>query len=202
MSIRTCQELLLIAKQHGLAGRRAEAETVFRRILKEDPSNSEGWLGLGNLQFDNGNLDEAEVLIRCAIENDPGAAEAYNSLGRILLAKGFSDMATESFRNAMTLEPRNPYHHSCTIFCMHYDPDCDPYALLSECRQWDYLYGGRAPYPIHCNLRERDRRLRIGYVSADFRSHVLGNNILPLLSGHDHERFEIFLYCTTPGGIT
>ena len=37
-------------------------------------------------------------------------------------------------------------------------------------------------------------RLKIGYVSADFRQHVVGYNLLPLFREHDRERFEIYCY--------
>lgn len=46
----------------------------------------------------------------------------------------------------------------------------------------------------HANDRDPDRRLRIGYVSPDFRDHVVGQNLLPLFRQHDHSRFEIFCY--------
>jgi predicted O-linked N-acetylglucosamine transferase (SPINDLY family) len=46
----------------------------------------------------------------------------------------------------------------------------------------------------HNNDRQPDRRLRIGYVSPDFRSHVVGWNLLPLLERHDHAQFEVFAY--------
>ncbi len=36
--------------------------------------------------------------------------------------------------------------------------------------------------------------MRIGYVSPDFRQHVVGYNLLPLLREHDHEAFEIYCY--------
>ena len=42
--------------------------------------------------------------------------------------------------------------------------------------------------------RDPDRRLRIGYISSDFRTHVVAMNILPALVHHNHEAYEIFLY--------
>lgn len=46
----------------------------------------------------------------------------------------------------------------------------------------------------HSNDRSPDRRLRIGYVSSDFRQHSVGYFIEPVLAHHDHGRFEIFCY--------
>jgi len=36
--------------------------------------------------------------------------------------------------------------------------------------------------------------LRIGYVSPDFRAHVVGANVLPILKRHDHARFLVYCY--------
>jgi protein O-GlcNAc transferase len=42
-----------------------------------------------------------------------------------------------------------------------------------------------------------ERRLRIGYVSPDFRSHVCAMFIEPLLSNHDKNKVEVFAYSLT-----
>ena len=49
-----------------------------------------------------------------------------------------------------------------------------------------------------------DRRLRIGYVSADFREHCQSFFTIPLLSRHDHTAFEVFCYASVerPDDIT
>ncbi len=46
----------------------------------------------------------------------------------------------------------------------------------------------------HGNDRQPERRLRVGYVSGDFREHVVGRNLLPLFQEHDHKQFEVFCY--------
>ncbi len=42
----------------------------------------------------------------------------------------------------------------------------------------------------------RRRRLRVGYVSPDFRDHVVGRNLLPLLRSHDRSAVEVFCYAS------
>src|SRR5690606_36677451 len=56
----------------------------------------------------------------------------------------------------------------------------------------------------HSNDRRRDRRLRIGYVSPDFREHSVARFLLPLLEQHDRDRVEIFAYSdvTRPDAVT
>ncbi len=48
-----------------------------------------------------------------------------------------------------------------------------------------------APHP---NERTADRKLRIGYVSADFREHCQSLFTIPLLRSHDRGEFEIYCY--------
>src|SRR5207244_1692156 len=38
------------------------------------------------------------------------------------------------------------------------------------------------------------RRLRIGYVSRDFRAHPVSFFLEPVLTNHDRNRFEVFCY--------
>ena len=50
----------------------------------------------------------------------------------------------------------------------------------------------------HANDRDPDRRLRIGYVSPDFREHCQCNFTVPLFAAHDHRQFEFFCYAHVP----
>jgi protein O-GlcNAc transferase len=50
----------------------------------------------------------------------------------------------------------------------------------------------------HANERDPERRLRIGYVSPDFREHVVGRFLLPLLTSHDKRAVEVFAYAHVP----
>jgi predicted O-linked N-acetylglucosamine transferase (SPINDLY family) len=56
----------------------------------------------------------------------------------------------------------------------------------------------------HLNDRSPQRRLRIGYVSPDFRFHPVGRFLLPLLETHDRGNFEIFCYASVdvPDALT
>jgi predicted O-linked N-acetylglucosamine transferase (SPINDLY family) len=48
----------------------------------------------------------------------------------------------------------------------------------------------------HENDADPERRLRIGYVSPDFRSNVVAHYVEPILRNHDRARFEVVCYST------
>jgi predicted O-linked N-acetylglucosamine transferase (SPINDLY family) len=75
-------------------------------------------------------------------------------------------------------------------------PDQDERVIAAVQREWNrhILDPVRPSIRPHTNDRNRERRLRIGYVSPDFRRHVVGINILPLFKHHDSENFEIVCY--------
>jgi predicted O-linked N-acetylglucosamine transferase (SPINDLY family) len=68
--------------------------------------------------------------------------------------------------------------------------------IHEENRRWNHQIAEPLKKVIqpHVNDRDPNRRLRIGYVSPDFRQHVIGQNLVPLLREHDHGQVEIFCY--------
>lgn len=55
-----------------------------------------------------------------------------------------------------------------------------------------------AKFPLVSPYRPRHAKLRIGYLSADFRVHVMGKLIFEVLSRHDRSQLELYLYSLSP----
>src|SRR5262249_3772791 len=86
--------------------------------------------------------------------------------------------------------------HSALVFNLHYAPDATPEEIFQEHLQWVRRHAfppadGLRPHP---NARDPQRRLRLGYVSADFCGNVASNYIELVLQAHDRQRFEVFCY--------
>ncbi len=66
---------------------------------------------------------------------------------------------------------------------------------------WHHSRAARRP---HENGPEPNRRLRVGYVSADFREHPVARFVLPLFREHHRSQVEVFAYSdvTTPDAVT
>jgi protein O-GlcNAc transferase len=96
-------QALKIADEHHRAGRWAEAETIYRRVLAAEPGKSDALHGLGQLAEQAGQLELAAELLRRAAANDSANPALCKNLGDICLAKGDLDGALALFSRAVRL---------------------------------------------------------------------------------------------------
>ena len=102
------RENLKIAKSHHSAGRLAEAEELYRRILTRSPEDAETLQMLGTLLSQKGEHEEGRSLVERAIRLEPDVAAYHANRGLILLNLGYLDLAVVALRRALELEPRFP----------------------------------------------------------------------------------------------
>jgi len=177
-------------------GRLQEAEAHLRSAYQLRPSSAEIAFNLGRLLW---KLEKVEESIACnqhAVRLKPDYAEAHANLGNGLMERGQVDDAIAEYRLALQHKPDAADIHSNLIRSLHYHPDYDLQAIGEECQQWNSRHAEplRRDIRPHTNVPDPERRLRIGYVSPEFGGHVESFFTIPLLSNHDHRRFEVFCY--------
>lgn len=177
-----------------------EAIAAYRQSIALRPNFSEAHTNLGIALEDKGQLEEAIAAHRQAIALNPNLPEAHNNLGNALAGKGQLDEAIAAHRKAIALRPNYPKAHSNLIFSLHYHVSYDAQAIAEELRRWNCQHAQplRKFVQPHSNDRSPDRRLRIGYVSPDFREHPVGRFLLPLFAHHDKSNVEVFGYAQVP----
>jgi predicted O-linked N-acetylglucosamine transferase (SPINDLY family) len=181
------------------SGRIDEAIASYRCALASNMNFPEAYSNLASALIDKGQLDDAVAACETAVSLDPNLAEAHNNLGNALKDQRQLDGALVAYRHSTSLDPHNVTADSNLIFAVQFHPAYDARAIAQEQRRWNRLHAQPLATFIrpHANDRDPDRRLRIGYISPDFRSHVVGRNIMPLLARHDHRQFEITCYSQT-----
>jgi tetratricopeptide (TPR) repeat protein len=83
----------------------AEAERLYRVLMKSDPTDAAPPFNLGNMLRANGRKVEAEAAFRAATRADPMFAEAWYNLSDLLDEQGRSEAAVDCLRNALHAAP-------------------------------------------------------------------------------------------------
>ncbi len=187
-------------------GRVAEAILCYERALKLRPNFAEAYNNLGIALKDQGRMPEAIAAYERAVQLRPEYPEALDNLGNALRTHGRIVEAAQCYRRAVELRPNYAEAHSSLVYSLHFCPGIEARTLYEEHRRWDRQFAeplARLILP-HSNEPAPQRQLRIGYVSPDFRDHVVGRGLLPLFRAHDHRQFEIVCYSgvTRPDALT
>ena len=142
--------------------------------------------------------DRALELIGRALELKPGFAPFMQIQVLALESSWRRDEALAACREALRLHPDFPGLLTDYTTLLNRS-GADPALMLEVHRRWARSVAASLPIvPRHRNPPQPERRLRVGYVSADFRRHAMSDFLLPLLEHHDRARLEVYCYSNTP----
>ena len=177
-------------------GRLEDAVARYRRALAIKPDYAEAHNNLGNALRGLGRLTAAEASYRRALAIEPDYPKAHGNLGAILQQQGRLDEAESSCRRALALEPDYEDAFGNLLFALNYHPDKSAEEIFAAYREYDARFGipHRNTWRTHANDRNMARRLKIGYVSPDFKHHSMRHFLEPLLAHHDKQKVEVYAY--------
>jgi protein O-GlcNAc transferase len=182
--------LMLLDRNH------PQAEAMFRDAVRLRDAFPQAWIALGLSMENAGDLTGAISSYRKAIELQPDFAGAYANLASVLQEMGEHDAAIVAAKRARDLDMNSVGAHDHLLFAINYHPDMDARDVYSAYREFDDHFGrpARAHWRAPTNSPNLGRRLKVGYVSPDFRRHSSRHFLEPLLSHHDKDVFETFAY--------
>jgi len=187
------------------SNRLEEAEEVLRKADSFAPNNPKQMSALAHVLVLREKYREALDLCNKVLAMDPARYEVYGDLGSINLALGASELAFSYYRKSLQ-RSGNFTTHSCLLFVLNLIPGVTQAEIFRESIAWDKRYTARLSRHSrgHFNNCNPSRKLRIGYVSGDFRQHPVGYHFRPVLEAHDKQAIEVFLYDTStqPDSVT
>lgn len=168
----------------------------YEKALKIKPDYYEAHNNLGYALQSQGKFDAAIREYEATLAIKPDYHKAYTNMGNCWKDLGRVDLAIGCYEKAMEIAPDDPVAHGNLLFTCHYTGTYDPHAIFEEHLSWARRHEGplRKTIQPHRNDRTPNRRLRIGYVSPDFRTHSVAYFIEPVLASHDYSMFEVFCY--------
>ena len=170
------------------------AEEAIREGIRLAPGEAKAHYHLGMALFRNGRAGEAEAAFRRAVELDPAFAPAGSALREVLRAQGRAEAADAEYREAAAADP--VAERGFYLMGPIYD-GASPALICERHRAWgDHAIAAAGPSRAapFANSPDAGRRLRVGYVSPDFKTHSVAYFFEPLLEFHDRTSVETFCY--------
>jgi predicted O-linked N-acetylglucosamine transferase (SPINDLY family) len=173
-----------------------EAINNYQKVIKLNPNFSDAYNNLGILLVEKNRISEALQCFETALQQDQNSVKALSNLGNILSDYGQVEEAERYYRRALSIEPGLSKVNSNLLLCMNYNPVYEAETILSEHLNFSRNFA-EPLYPVSVlflNPKNIVRRLRIGYISPDFRRHSVAYFIEPVITSHNRNHVEVFCY--------
>ena len=206
---------------HRAQGRLDEAIATLRAVVAVEPAHGPALVHLGAACQERGLLDEALARFEAAAALDPSSGEAQHNLGIVLQGLGRHGEAIAAFERALALAPGHKYTQGALLWselqtCRWGEleprvaavrsavrsgaPAIEPFPFVAisedpeeqrRCAARFHEDRVKARAPLWRGERYAHAKIRVAYVSADFREHAVAYCIGELIELHDRARFEV-----------
>ena len=200
-------------------GHTAEAQSKLHQALKLKPGYAEAHNALGLSLEAAGRKDDALFHYQQAVQFQPDFADGWSNLGTNMGEQGRSDEAIDCLRHSLSCRPDAPQIHSNLLLLLNYSGRYTPEEVRAEHVAWaarhaagrggegEWGSGGEKPSGLDSPspfLPLSPSRLRVGYLSADYRTHTVSGFLELLLRHHSREAVEVFAYASVlrPDAVT
>ena len=170
------------------------AISAYKNSIRIRPTFTQALAALGDMQLLIGNYKEAMDAYRTAIKIDP---EKNDCIIKLAFANRQACIWNE--KDNISQEKFNKMIHAALILDTHrvIALSTSPYEQLFNAKKQALKYSNsiaQTQQPSFQHLKVKPAKIKVGYLSADFREHAVGNGIVGLLENQNHTDFEIYAY--------
>ncbi len=141
-----------------------------------------------------GELSSARRFFADITVNLPENWEAWANLGNVYKDMGLLIDADSAYKQALKIAPNAHWIESNRLFCLNYREDVSVAALMHEHNAFGERFPNQQTHPTWKNMRDKDRRLSVGFVSGDLRSHSVAFFLTGLWCNLDRGAYEIIVF--------
>lgn len=170
------------------------ALTFFRRAVAVEPDLAPALVNLGSALIGKHALAEAIDVMAHAVDRNPNSLGGYLNLSVALINQGRPREAAIAAGRAADLAPNDIGPGSNLLAALQYDPDQNAEMRTGRALEWGRKAAKVRPVALLPRDRDPERKLRIAYLSGDFRAHPVGLYLLGVLPHHDRSRFHVTCY--------
>jgi protein O-GlcNAc transferase len=197
--------IVVLARLLRRLSKMGRAESLLKQLLLVTPDNVPVINEMANILVDQGKIAEAVKYQTRAMEITPNEPKLWGNLGMNLVRLGQTEKGISLLKEAVDKMPHDTPLWSTLLLYMHYAQDIDRADLYEAARKWASLnVPSRLVHEDHDRVLDPNRKLRIGYISPDFRDHSVTFFFEPLIDGHDRDAVALYGYghVATPDHIT
>ena len=171
-----------------------EAIHAERRAVERQPNSAAGWTNLAAFANAGGRFREARQAIQRAISLAPESADTQNNLANLRLDEGDAADARSVLERVLKNAPSHRSAGGNFLLARNYVDNQPATDWLATARSIAGRLRPDAPPLPHRSTRDPRRRLRVGFVSADFRRHSCASFMEPLFAHWPRYELELFAY--------
>lgn len=176
-------------------GQLPQAITCFEQCIQQHPDYAMAYANLAHVQYHYGHLGAALTHCQTALRLEPSNMVALLNRGLVEINQGNIQAGLDTFAAVLAVEPDNKKAAANRVYASGYSDRLSDEDVVTLHRQWgEQLQHSIAPYVQWKNDKTPQRKLRIGYLSADFHAHPVAYLFLSFLPYHDHNQVEIIAY--------
>jgi predicted O-linked N-acetylglucosamine transferase (SPINDLY family) len=181
------------------SGRTKEAEADFDAAAALEPSLELAWRGKAQVSMLTGSVAQAIVACKKVLEQNPTSEIGLTLLGACLGRLGDTAAAIQHFDRALEIRPDCDEAIAKKIFYLDFLAEADFAAQQAARKYWWEAIGSKLPRrKLAARPLDPGKRIVVGYVSSDFRTHSAAFAFLPVLRSHDKTNFQVNCYsCAT-----
>ena len=171
----------------------------LRQAAELAPERLDAVSQLGFTLTELGQLSEARKIAEKLVTQHAKKAQSYMLQGFVAVQQARIADGLEAFARIRELDPGAGIGVSNTCFSSLYADFLDAGQITQLHRDMSAIVvESTEARRAKVRSRKQGGRIRVGYLSPDFRSHPVGYFMQPILENHDHEAFEIFGYGIQP----
>jgi len=173
-----------------------DAIRCYRRSIRFDEDFAGCHNNLGNVYRALGQYSNALPAFENAIRLDGGSADTYANLGGLCNDAGEHALSRKYYEKALISDENCISAFSNLLYLLNYTDDEPTVSLLELSREWGMRFAPSTTKDWQLGVKGsiHNRKIRIGYVSPDFRRHSVAFFFEALLDGYDHNSSEVFCY--------
>jgi predicted O-linked N-acetylglucosamine transferase (SPINDLY family) len=185
--------LYTLAMFYGFANNPQKSFETHQKVIKINPDHSRSLINLGSYFGKAGKFKESIICFKRASELSPTDPAIFHNCGNIFKEMSLLSEAVQYYRKALELQPNMEGTASTLCYLSNFMNGSTFKSIYESHKKWGDKFANyhKSAWPKHTNPPDQQRKIRVAFISEDFRKHTVGVYLLPVFEKLDSSIFKI-----------